>query len=239
MSRFLNDLREYELNESILDKGILKAVFMAGSPGSGKGYILNKVKSGSIEPRIVNIDKFIEYYGHNYEQYWFDRSRKQTTKQLIQYVNSMLPLAIDCTSKKHEKTIQRANILESIGYDTAMIYINTSLETSLERASKRTRKVPEEEIVSAYELLQKSKPYLRSKFSLFLEINNNDGELTDEVVLKAFKKLSFFYETPVRNEIGKETIALMKQNNWKYLIPNVYTFGELEALLIPFQGRLK
>jgi len=103
MSRFLNDLRNYELNESILDRGIFKAVFMAGAGGSGKSYVLSKVKSGSIEPRIVNIDRFIEYYGHDYEKEYFDRSRKQTTKQLIQYVNSLLPLAIDCTSKNTKK----------------------------------------------------------------------------------------------------------------------------------------
>ncbi len=237
MSRFLNDLRNYELNESILDRGIFKAVFMAGAGGSGKSYVLSKVKSGSIEPRIVNIDRFIEYYGHDYEKEYFDRSRKQTTKQLIQYVNSLLPLAIDCTSKKHEKTIQRANILENVGYDTAMVFVNTDLDIALERSSKRKRKVPEEEIINAYNYLQKSKPYLKSKFNLFLEITNN-GDIDDEVILKIFKKMNFFYDTPVRNPIGIETIEVMRKNGWKYLVPNVYTFTELEEILIPFHGRL-
>ncbi len=239
MSRLFNDLRNYELNESILDRGIFKAVFLAGAGGSGKGYVLSKVKSGSIEPRIVNIDRFVEYYGHNYEKEYFDRSRKQTTKQLIQYVNSLLPLAIDCTSKKHEVTIKRAEILESIGYDTAMIYVNTSLETSLERASKRSRKVPENEIISAYEWLQKSKPFLRARFGLFLEVNNEPGELTDEVITKLFKKMSFFYDGPVRNSIGVETIELMRKNGCKYLMPEVYTMSELEGIIIPFHGKIR
>jgi len=238
MSRLFNDLRNYELNESILDKGIFKAVFMAGSGGSGKGYTLSKIKSGSIEPRIGNIDKFIELYGRGYEKEYFDRSRKQTTKQLIQYVNSLLPLAIDTTSKKHDITIKRANILESIGYDTAMLFVNTSLDTSLERASRRKRHVPEEEIISAYEYLQKSKPFLRARFGLFLEVNNDPGELTDEVIAKLFKKMSFFYDTPVRNPIGIETIDLMRKNGWKYLMPEVYTMSELESILIPFHGKL-
>ena len=238
MSRLCNDLRNWELNESILDRGILKAVFLAGIGGAGKSYVVSKIMSGAIEPRIVNVDKFIELYGQGYEKEYFDRSRKQTTKQLIQYVNSLLPLAIDNTSKKHEVVIKRANILESLGYDTAMIYVNTSLDTSLQRASTRKRKVPEEEIISAYEYLQKSKPFLRAKFGLFLEVNNEDGEFTDDVITKLFKKMAFFYDNPVRNPIGIETIELMRKNNWKYLMPEVYTLNELESMLIPFHGKI-
>jgi len=107
----------------------------------------------------------------------------------------------------------------------------------LERSSKRKRKVPEEEIINAYNYLQKSKPYLKSKFNLFLEITNN-GDIDDEVILKIFKKMNFFYDTPVRNPIGIETIEVMRKNGWKYLVPNVYTFTELEEILIPFHGRL-
>jgi len=235
MSRFFNDLRDYELNESILDRGILKAVFMAGFGGSGKTYTLSKVKSGRIEPRIVNVDRFIEYYSKGYEELYFDKAKRQTIKQLIQYVNSLLPLAIDCTSKKYQRTIQRANILENIGYDTAMIFVNCDLNVALERNKRRQRVVDDEEIISAYEYLQKSKPYLRSKFNLFIEVNNNsDDILTDEVLLRVFVKMNYFYDSPVRNPIGIELLEYMRKNNYKYLIPNVYTLSELESMLSQF-----
>ena len=45
------------LREGIEDKGIFKAMFMAGHPGAGKSYVLRKVKSGQVEPRLVNTDK--------------------------------------------------------------------------------------------------------------------------------------------------------------------------------------
>ena len=38
------------LTEGIEDKGIFKAVFMAGHPGAGKTFVLNSIKSGQIEP---------------------------------------------------------------------------------------------------------------------------------------------------------------------------------------------
>ena len=31
------------LNEGVYDKGILKAVFMAGGPGSGKSYVASQI----------------------------------------------------------------------------------------------------------------------------------------------------------------------------------------------------
>ena len=49
------------LNEGINDKGLYKAVFLGGTPGSGKSYVQKQVKDGTIEPRIVNTDKFIEF----------------------------------------------------------------------------------------------------------------------------------------------------------------------------------
>jgi hypothetical protein len=45
-----------ELNESINDKGIFKAVFMSGSSASGKSYVISKITSGQIQPRMVNSD---------------------------------------------------------------------------------------------------------------------------------------------------------------------------------------
>jgi len=48
-------LRDY-LTEGIHDKGIFKACFMSGSAASGKSYVISKIQSGFVEPRIVNTD---------------------------------------------------------------------------------------------------------------------------------------------------------------------------------------
>lgn len=56
-------LSKYLLTESINDKGIFKAIFMAGTPGAGKSYVINKINDGKIQPRIVNTDKLTEYFG--------------------------------------------------------------------------------------------------------------------------------------------------------------------------------
>lgn len=218
------------ITESILDRGIFKAVFMAGGAGSGKSYVLSKVKSGSIEPRIVNVDKFIEFYNTSYDEY-YDQSKILTKGQLFNYVNSALPLAIDTTAAHVDSAIKKQKLLELIGYDTAMIFVNTSLDMSLRRARSRKRVVADEEVVKYYNLLLKAKSILKSQFPLFIEVKNDAGELTDEVVLKVFKRMSFFYESPIKNSIGQETIKKMKDNNYKYLIPGIYEKDELKNII--------
>lgn len=194
-------------------------------------YTLSKIKSGQIEPRIVNVDKFIEYFGKNYEEEYYNKSKKITMNQLFLYVNSLLPLFVDVTSSKPNTVVRRYNILENIGYDLAAVHVNCSLEVAIERARKRTRKVDEDNIKRYFEQIEKTKPFLRSKFNLFIEVNNDDGELTDEVILSAFKKIKFYYDSPVKNPIGVETIETMKENGFKYLTPEVYSQNELKSII--------
>jgi len=219
------------LSESINDKGIFKAVYMAGHSGAGKSYVLSKVRSGSVEPRIVNVDKYVEYFGRNYEPEFYDRSKTLLMKQLSLYIDSVLPLAIDVTAASPNAVLRRCGILEFFGYDQGMVFVNCSLETALERAAKRERKVPPEVVRNYYTEVQKIKGYLKQKFDPFIEVNNDIGELTDEVVLNAYRKMDGFYNAPVRSKRGLEAIEMMRQNNWKYLSDGVFTKQEIDHMV--------
>jgi hypothetical protein len=55
-------LETFGLDESIYDKNILKAIIMVGGPGSGKGYIVNKIsKIINPAPKVVNSDTVYEW----------------------------------------------------------------------------------------------------------------------------------------------------------------------------------
>ena len=224
----MSRLEKFMVVEGINDKGIFKAVFMAGHPGAGKSYVLNKVKSGSIDPRWVNTDKVFPMFKKWWNSDWpsiSNRVKVVNKDQLSLYINSMLPLAIDGTAAKVSTLMRRKNILESMGYDTAMIFVNTSLETALKRAEEREKKtgreVKPEFVKSIYADVQKHKNYYRSKFDTWIEVDNDKGELTEEVIVNAFKFMGNFYNSPIQNPIGKEKVEKMKENGWKYLDPNV------------------
>lgn len=219
------------INESIEDRGIFKAVVMAGTPGSGKSYLINQIKSGSIEPRVVNVDRFTEFLNIQDIASVYDRSKQLTKNQLVQYLNGVLPLFIDTTGVNTERLKIRLNILDKIGYDYAMVFVNTSLETALERASQRERKVDPDIIKVYYDRLQKYKNDVKGLFSFSMEINNDKDELTNDVILKAFKRVSYFYDAPVENPIGQERYELMKEHHWKYLSPEIVDLNTIKALV--------
>ena len=46
--------------------------------------------------------------------------------------------------------------LQQLGYDSHMIFVNTSLDVALERNAKRPRKLPEPIVVSSWNNVQKN-----------------------------------------------------------------------------------
>lgn len=226
-------LRQY-INESIMDKGILKACFILGVAGAGKSYVLQKIKSGQIEPRIVNTDKLFHMYGSKEWEKWIDIKdtvKKLSRNQLASYINSLLPLAIDGTGSYPGVIFRRYGLLESFGYDIAGIFIDTSLETALERASKRERQVSKEFIRDTYDKIYKAKSFYKSKFHTWKEIKNDEGELTDKVITKAFNLMNNFYNSKLINPVGIHMLEEMRKNGWKYMTDGVKDIDEIKMLL--------
>ncbi|MFW6007929.1 MAG: AAA family ATPase [archaeon] len=221
-------LQSHFINESIEDKGILKSCFMGGSPGSGKSYTIEKVKSGQIEPRIVNTDKMSAFLAaqmnldintviNKWGKYG-SKIKKLSQNQLALYLNSMLPLFVDSTSSNPSAVFRRQGLLKSIGYDTAFIWVETSLETAIERNRQRDKNVDEDFLIRTHKKIQDLKPYYKSEFKNFVKIKNDEGELTNDMVLNAYRKISNFFNSDVENPIGKKLIENMRSKGQKYLI---------------------
>ena len=213
---------------------------MGGTPGSGKSYVLKKLSHKNIEPRVVNTDTWTEFLkvGMDNEK-WMknaDKTKQLTKNQLTLYLNSMLPLWIDGTSNKTSAIFNRKGALMSLGYDTAMVWVTTSLETALKRAKAREksiqRHVDEDFIKELHRKAESMKGYYKTQFSTFLEVKNDDGELTDAVIKKALGKMTSFYDSPVQNPIGKELIKKMHKEGWKYLDDtDMYDLGSIKNAL--------
>ena len=224
-------LENYLISEGINDKGIFKACFMCGHPGAGKSYTLTKIKSGIIEPRIVNTDKAFPLFKKYWNKEWGKISTKVKTinsNQLTGYINSMLPLAVDGTANNPSAVLKRVGILESFGYDVGMVFVNTSLETAIERASKRERQVDKDFIARVYNQVNKAKNFYRGKFQTWIEVDNNEGELNNEVITHAFKFMSSFYNSSINNPIGQEYKETMIRNGLKYLSPEIISLDKIK-----------
>ena len=148
-----------QLTEGINDPGKLKAIFLAGGPGSGKDYVMNSTLAGE-GLREINSDNAFEYLmkknGLDMEMPDEERVEREIArgkaknmtkeKERLSYIGRQ-GLIINGTASDLEqiKTIKAE--LEGLGYETMMVFVNTSNEVSRDRNRERGRaggrKVPD------------------------------------------------------------------------------------------------
>lgn len=136
LSEFIN---HNPVTEGVNDPHIFKAVFMAGSPGAGKTTIARKLFGGT-GLKALNVDRFWQLYQAkglepDYDEFW-----KKYQQQDEMYVAGRLGLLIDGTAKNPTKMEAVKEKLELLGYETAMVFVNTDLETAVRRAEQRAQK---------------------------------------------------------------------------------------------------
>ena len=148
-----------QLNEGINDPGKLKAIFLAGGPGSGKDYVMNATLAGE-GLKEINSDVAFEYLMQkngldlempDEERVERDivrgRAKNITKEQERLALAGRLGLIINGTADDLEKIKRIKKELEADGYETMMVFVNTSNEVSRERNVERgkmgKRKVPD------------------------------------------------------------------------------------------------
>ena len=210
-----------ELQEGVYDPNIFKAFFLAGGPGSGKSYVVKKT-TAMFGMRIVNSDDVFEqlikkagmsmdmrnYKGKDLERRDEIRGRAKEITKLRQanYVEGRLGLIIDGTGKDYEKIEKQMRGLQQLGYDSHMIFVNTSLDVALARNEKRPRKLPESIVVQSWNNVQKNICKFSQLFkNKFVIVDNNDAD--EDVLTGVFKRVRSLANKKVTNGIAKAWIA--------------------------------
>lgn len=228
-----------QMQESINDRGKMKAIFVCGTPGAGKSYTVNAITDGQMSPRIVNSDKMYEFLGRigrtniGDSTGWSnvrDTVRQTTQRQLALYINSLLPIFVDSTSANPSAVLRRKGILEAFGYDVGIVWVDTNLETALARAAQRERHVPEDYIRMTVERAAEAREFITAQFDWKVTINNGDGELTDKVIKTAYNATQSFFNAPISNPIGKRVLRQLEEAGERYLVPSQYSLEELNHL---------
>ena len=106
-----------------------------------------------------------------------DKSKVLTKKRKEGYLEGRLGLVIDGTGHDYEKIAYQARQLEELGYDTFMIFVNTSLDIALQRNAERKRSVPESIVIKSWNDVQKNigkfQNYFRGNFVI---VDNNSKD---------------------------------------------------------------
>lgn len=218
------------LTEGIFDPHILKAVFMAGGGGSGKSFIAELMFKG-MGVKFSNSDTILEKMAAAMKLDLSDpdvmgapviqaptfgvraRAKALSSKREALWLAGRLGLVLDSTAAKTQKVLRAKKRLEDqFGYDTSMVFVNTSLETSLERNLQRPRRVPEDVVRSDWERVQQARDLYERTFGTanFVEIQNDvfyDAKtLAREIKPKLTRLAMRFLNKPLKNPVGKAWI---------------------------------
>lgn len=151
------DLIPQPLQEGIEDFGSFKAIFMAGSPGSGKSTVRAEL-FGGLGLKVVDADEIRRAYlkmgkGGDYDVYG-DVVRRQRQS----YMDQRLGIIMDTTAWWLPSVRETTQQLRELGYDVGMVHVFTPLRVALDRVAERAavtgRSVPEDEVVKRFEGLK-------------------------------------------------------------------------------------
>ena len=244
--KWLKKTLRVELVEGYKDPGIFKAVFLAGGPGSGKTYIAkglfgipDRVNVSQTGMKMVNSDKELKYLlnkfgfgtdldslpdevfanltGDGPQSSGLRKFAKDLTAERRRlYQNGRLGMIVDGTGDDFQKISREKAELEKIGYQTYMIFVNTTLEVALERNENRDRVLPEKIVSDSHKEVNRNIGAFQGLFgsSNFMIVDNNEQK-TEDQAKKRFKMLvkqglGKFVKSPIKSKKALSWIRKQK-----------------------------
>lgn len=207
--------------EGVDDPAIFKAVFLAGGPGSGKSFIVGKTGLPALGLKVVNSDDAfeaamkkagLEMSSDNIfsvqGQEIRGRSKVLTGKKQARYLMGRLGVVVDGTGKDLNKLKKQARAMEQLGYDTAMIFVNTDLDTAIERDKNRTRSLGKEKVTDYWKTVQSNIGAFQTFFGKkdMLIVDNSDGKDYQKETLRAYRDIKKFLDRDPDSKLARQWI---------------------------------
>ena len=214
----MHDVRKgMGLHESV-DHGRFKAIFVTGGPGSGKDII---IREAIAESRIVEL---------NFSQITDVLSDKHklathSTNLKHEAIRNRGPLIINGLANELDKISYIKEELEELGYETLMIFVSTSNETSKERNVLHSRMMAESVRQDKWYKSQQNIIKFKEMFENLVTFDNTgDIENKEFDIHEVYTQTSTFLNNYNLNEISEDWL---NRNN--KLNTNSWLIGESNA----------
>lgn len=220
-------MRRRVLTEGVHDPGIFKAIFLAGGPGSGKSTVVRKM----IFPeryglKLVNVDTLYEMFlkgsGAGMDMSddtpkirkarmkAFNRARSLTKKQRETFIDGRLGLVIDGTGGSFGAIRNQKKRLEDLGYDAFMVYVDTELDTAIDRNIRRGeaggRRLRDKDLMRSWKAVNKNKELHEELFGdNIVVVDGNTFEPTS--IARQTKKVQRFIGAKPTSQAAQTWIA--------------------------------
>ena len=240
-----------------------KVIFLAGGAGSGKSNVVKQLGLENQGFKVVNSDISLEWLKKNSglpadmkdltpkqlsqlgKLQW--EARKIAARKQMKFKGEGNGIVVDGTGgsmKVMEKQVQE---FKDAGYDVQMMFVETSLETALERNAARKERTLKEIIVRKnHEAVQNNKEGFRTLFGdNFAEVKTDNLKINDPMPQVLVNKMDKFTKGYIKGRLTAEEFAMEGANileqggKFDFTEFDVVTEGEKGPLFGKAMGRAK
>jgi len=199
------------IQEGVHDVGIFKAVFMAGSPGSGKSTV-RRILFGGLGFKTVDPDEIRAAWIKLGREGDYQKYGEIVRKQRQSYMDQRLGLIMDTTAWWLPSIKETTHQLQDMGYDVGMVHVWTPLDVAMTRVANRAqltgRDVPDEEITKRYQALKDNTKHYVEMFGDHYWFVDNSGE--QPKLDKIQRSVTRWIKSPPSFSIAQQWIASQK-----------------------------
>jgi predicted kinase len=195
--------------------GMFKAIFVSGGPGSGKDLVIREAITEKTATEInATLAISILRDKHRLSEHSKDFRREA--------IRNRSALIINGTTTEYENICAIKEELEELGYETMMVFVNTSNESSQKRNAGLERMLDEEVRLQRWTITQQISEIFNEQFSKYLEFDNSLdlSEATKQQKIEKQEDIAiisemskWFFGMPITNEIAELWLYKNKKIN--------------------------
>jgi predicted kinase len=215
------------ISEGPNDPYIFKAVFMAGGPGSGKSFVAKQLFGGFPGLKTLNSDDIYEILMGKADialdpasifspkgQEIRNRAKDVLGKQDELYRLGRLGMIIDGTGKDVDKISKIKIRLDTLGYATMMVFVNTDIDTAQRRNMMRLRNVDPSEVQKMWSSVQQNIGRFQRMFGNDMIVYDNSADDNDPSQEDAvLKRVRAFLTAPQKKRQATDWLANSDKTN--------------------------
>ena len=209
------------LAEGVYDRNIFKAFFLAGGPGSGKSWVSARTLGGA-GLKLINSDiafenllkkerMSLDFKGYSEAELVRRdeiraKAKRMTKASLGKAIEGRLGLIIDSTARNVPRIESENAHMRGIGYDTFMVFVNTTLEVAMARNNARPRKLPDAIVIQNHKEVQANIGKLQNIFGTnnFVVVDNNKKK--EDINVKVYKAVRKLVNRDPQSKVAKDWI---------------------------------
>jgi len=202
-----------------------KVIFLAGGAGSGKSSVVNKLRLQDQGFKIVNSDISLEWLKKNsgLPENMNDLTKEQRStlgklqhqargiakRKMIKFQGKGDGIIVDGTGGSLNVMNKQVKEFQDAGYDVSMLFVETSLETALERnANRKERSLLDVIVRKNHEAVQGNKQEFKKLFGKrFMQVKTDNLTLQDPMPNSLNRKMNDFVSGYEKKRLDAEEFA--------------------------------